>query len=61
MQRGLVNPGRSGTLLAVDQGKLPKLHNKILTYTPRSGKEGRSVIDVTEYARPKEGLRSNII
>ena len=55
MQRGHVNPGRSGTVLAVDQGKLPEWHNKMLTHIPGSGKEGRSVIDVTEYARPKEG------
>src|SRR5690554_4234278 len=30
-QRGHVNPGRSGTVLAVDQGKLLEWHHKILT------------------------------
>ena len=55
MQRGNLNPGRSGTLLTVDQGKLPVWHNKMLTHMPGSGKEGPSVIDGTEYARPEEG------
>ena len=55
MQRGNLNPGRSRTLLAVDQGKLHEWHNKMLTDIPGSGKEGRSVTDVSEYARPKEG------
>ena len=55
MQRGHVNPGRSGTVLAVDQGKLPEWHNKILTITPLSRKKDGSVIDVMEYAMPNEG------
>ncbi len=55
MQRGHVNHGRSGTVLAVDQGVLPEWHNKILTYTPRSAKEARLIINVTEYERPKKG------
>ena len=55
MQRGNLNPGSSGTLLAVDQGELPECHNKILTYTPRSGQEAYSIIGVTEYDRSNEG------
>ena len=57
MQRGHVNPGRSGTFMAVDQGKLPGWHNKILTHVPGSGKEGRSFINVTEYASSREGYQ----
>jgi len=48
MQRGNLNPGSSGTLLAVDQGELIECHNKILTYTLRPGQEACSIIDVTE-------------
>ena len=55
MQRELVNPGRDGTLLAIDHGKWPEWHNKKLTHIRGSGKECRSFIDVTEYARTKEG------
>jgi len=57
MQRGNFNPGSSGALLAVDKRKLPEWHNKILTVAPLSGKEGGSVVDVTEYARSREGYQ----
>ena len=37
--------------------KLPEWHKKLLTLTPLSGKEDGSVVDVTEYARSREGYQ----